>query len=96
LVDSGIAGPLFDLLFDSSIDVQITASAALCNVVLDFSPMKDDIISKGGITKLVDLLNSQNSTLRLNAIWALKNMLFQTDIDTKKKVITELSWDGLF
>lgn len=96
LMDAGIAEPLFNLLFDPEIDVQIKASAALCNIVLDFSPMKDNVIRLGGIRKFIELLNSLNSQLRLNAVWALKNMLFQTTIDIKLAVMKELTWDGLF
>jgi armadillo repeat-containing protein 8 len=95
LVDAGIALPVFHLLFDSDQEVQITASATLCNIVLDFSPMKRIVIENGGVQQLVELVHSSNQELRLNAAWALKNMLFQTDLETKKSVMKHLGWETL-
>ena len=95
LMDAGIAQPLFDLLFDNDLEVQITASATMCNIVLDFSPMKRIVIERGGVQQLVKLIQSSNLDLRLNAAWALKNMIFQTDLDTKKGVMNHLGWSTL-
>ncbi|KAJ1343326.1 hypothetical protein BSLG_002352 [Batrachochytrium salamandrivorans] len=95
LMDVGLAPPLFELLFDENIDVQIEASATLCNIVLDFSPMKKIVLEKGGIKRLVELLDQSESSLRRNALWALKNMLFQADSSTKTTVMQHLGWDKL-
>ncbi|KAJ3285167.1 Armadillo repeat-containing protein 8 [Borealophlyctis nickersoniae] len=95
LVDAGVAIPLFRLLADESDDVQITASATLCNIVLDFSPMKKTVLDNGGVERLVGLVHSEDPRLRLNAVWALKNLLYQADSEIKERVMRELSWDGL-
>ncbi|RKP20485.1 ARM repeat-containing protein, partial [Rozella allomycis CSF55] len=96
LIDSGIAIPLLKLLNDPSLDVQLTASATICNVVLDFSPMKKIVIENNGVEILVDLLSRvTNSTMKLNVVWALKNLLYQADSTTKQKVISILTFSRL-
>lgn len=41
LIDAGIAPPLFVLIRHPGIDVQIAATSVICNLALDFSPMKE-------------------------------------------------------
>lgn len=95
LVDAGIATPLFKLLSDESTDVQTTACATLCNLVLDFSPMKRMIMELGGIEKLVELVHSPDNTLRLNAIWALKNLVYQAESEIKEAVMKVLTYQTM-
>lgn len=40
LMEENVAGALFPLLDDAVADVQAEASATLCNMVMDFSPIK--------------------------------------------------------
>ncbi|ORY06467.1 ARM repeat-containing protein [Basidiobolus meristosporus CBS 931.73] len=95
LVDAGIAIPLFNLLSDESTSVQTTASATLCNIVLGFSPMKTTVLEHGGIERLVHLVSSMDSNLRLNAVWALKNLLFQAEPEIKQTVMKHLTYPKL-
>ena len=40
LFEAGLSKPLLKLLNDKSLNVQITACATICNMVLDFTPLK--------------------------------------------------------
>lgn len=58
--------------------------------------MKKTVLESGGVEKLVALTHASDTHLRLNAVWALKNLLFQADSDVKQRVTKELTWPGLF
>lgn len=45
LIDAGVATPLFELIKHRDIDVQIAATSVICNLALDFSPMKEVSVS---------------------------------------------------
>ena len=41
LIDAGVAVPLFALLKHQDVEVQVAATAVVCNLVLEFSPMRE-------------------------------------------------------
>ncbi|KAJ5738090.1 hypothetical protein N7493_001245 [Penicillium malachiteum] len=91
LVDAGVAPPLFILLKHPDLEVQIAATAALCNLALDFSPMKEAIVQAGIIPTLCEHARSSNTKLRIESLWALKHVVFNTANDIKMKVVEDLS-----
>ena len=56
--------------------------------------MKRSFLENQGTKTLVGLLNASDMTLRLNALWALKNLLFQADYEVKQSVVGHLGWPG--
>lgn len=95
LVDAGLVTPLILLLDDPSTLVQKTACAALCNLVLDFSPMKETVLREGGVRRLVDLIGSADPDLRYNALWALKNLLYLADTPIKTATMELITYPRL-
>lgn len=96
LVDAGIAVPLFRLLSDESLEVRIAATGAVCNLMLEFSPMRKAILDQGAMKILCQHTHSQNAQLRLNAVWALKHFCYQPDEPLQvERLLRELGYDQL-
>lgn len=83
LVDAGVADQLLAILQDKNEHeaVKTEATATLCNLVLKFAPMKQLLIDAGGIKTLVELAHSGQGLIRLNALWALKNVLYSSETE---------------
>ncbi|KAJ5443764.1 uncharacterized protein N7458_007636 [Penicillium daleae] len=91
LIDAGVAQPLFVLIKHPDLEVQIAATAAICNLALDFSPMKQAIISSDIIPILCEHARSSNTKLRIESLWALKHVVYMSPNDVRMKVIEALS-----
>ena len=109
LVDANITPILLPLLNDPAPNVQEYAIATLCNIVLDFSPLKTLVIDGGGLEILNNIINlnstlldeehdSNNNSklLLLNSMWAIKNLLYQADGVIKRRVMQSLTFDTLY
>ncbi|KAK3280949.1 hypothetical protein CYMTET_11240 [Cymbomonas tetramitiformis] len=92
LVDSNMTQALLNLLTDGSTEVKEAAAATLCNMVLDFSPMKEQLLSSGGLRHLAVLAQAPQYVLRLNSMWALKNLLYLSKSPSKEAVMQSLSY----
>lgn len=87
--------PLTRLLRDSSPLVQASALSALCNIVLDFTPSKSPPLQSGLLPLLVSLSRSMDTNLRLNSVWALKNLSYMAEVRVKDTILKELTVGGL-
>ncbi|KAI0974855.1 armadillo repeat protein [Xylaria arbuscula] len=90
LVDHPASEPIFRLLRHPDIDVQHAATACICNLVTEFSPMRESLVDAGVLKVLCEHAHSQNSGLRLNALWALKHLVDSASIEHKKQCLEEL------
>ncbi|CAG8959938.1 hypothetical protein HYFRA_00012655 [Hymenoscyphus fraxineus] len=90
LIDSGVAMPVFRLLQHPDIEVQTAATATVCNLVTDVSPMRTVIAEAGVLKILCAHAHSMNAKLRLNAVWALKHFVHSVPNDDKMKCLEEL------
>ncbi|KAI7957973.1 hypothetical protein MJO29_006190 [Puccinia striiformis f. sp. tritici] len=112
LADEGAGSILFDLAFGApqspehlhdleedslEIHLQIIALGALSNLVLEFSPMKTEVLNRNGIEEFIKLFKvSKFQSLRESALWGLKNIIFSSDYQLKSRVITCLGWDEIY
>ncbi|KAI9727041.1 MAG: Armadillo repeat-containing protein 8 [Cirrosporium novae-zelandiae] len=90
LIDAGITSPLFTLLEHQEQEVQIAATAVICNLVLEFSPMRDAILKENVLKVLCKHAHSTNTRLRLDTVWALKNLVYNSPKQIKMACIDEL------
>ncbi|RFU26130.1 hypothetical protein B7463_g10212, partial [Scytalidium lignicola] len=90
LIDNGVAMPVFRLLQHPDIEVQIAATATVCNLVTEVSPMREVITEAGVLRILCEHAHSMNAKLRLNALWALKHFVHAVGNDMKRLCLEEL------
>ncbi|KAJ6843361.1 uncharacterized protein M6B38_296240 [Iris pallida] len=90
-----IIAPLVQLLHDQSTSVQVAAVSVICNVAIDFTTQKCVLIQNGGVTQLIQLSRSMDSTLRLNSACALRNLMFIGDKTSKGQILNELTLSTL-
>ncbi|KAF6750708.1 ARM repeat-containing protein [Ephemerocybe angulata] len=99
IVDSGLGMEVFGIVMRGARDRRVlnAALAAVCNIVMEFSPLRPIYLRKGLMPRLVQILNrSSDSSLRLNALWAVKNSLNRTTSETKRDMMSDLGWNRLF
>ncbi|XP_023751498.1 uncharacterized protein LOC111899856 [Lactuca sativa] len=82
--------PVIQLLYDASTSVQVAALCTVSNLVVDFRTHKSLFIQSGGVKQLVELSKSMDSTVKLNAVWALRNLMFLVDSRCKEEIFMDL------
>ncbi|KAL9125147.1 MAG: hypothetical protein Q9217_005604 [Psora testacea] len=95
LMDAGLTAPLFVLLRCQDMELKVAATAVICNLVLEFSPMREALLEAGILKLLCDHAHSSNSNLRLNSMWALRNLVVNATLTVKIDCLAELGADWL-
>ncbi|RWS13007.1 armadillo repeat-containing protein 8-like protein [Dinothrombium tinctorium] len=94
--DHAVWIPLRNLLHNAPDDVLTVASSTLCNLLLEFSPTKQHFLDRTAVDLLCGLTKREEPALRLNGVWALMNMTFQTDQNVKLQILSSLGTDQIF
>ncbi|ODN96444.1 hypothetical protein L198_04158 [Cryptococcus wingfieldii CBS 7118] len=84
-----------NLMGEAAWIVEVSATAVLCNMVTDFSPFRSVLVQDGTLQLLVGLTKSEHQPLALNALWAIKNLMFHSDLMAKRDVISHFGHDWL-
>ncbi|KAK4689772.1 armadillo repeat-containing protein 8, partial [Tremellales sp. Uapishka_1] len=84
-----------EVLGERSWTVEVAATATICNLVADFSPVRASLLKEGGVELLVDLTKSSHEPIVLNALWALKNLTFHATESVKNQVMGIFTYESL-
>ena len=113
LLEAQVHLPLIRCLYDTDVTVQTEATAALCNFVVDFSPMRSAVLELGVMNRIVELTEDcvartdldgsdmddsgsrEVKPVSINALWALKNMLFASSRSVKEQVMHAVTFERL-
>lgn len=87
-----LAGPLLDLSIDDDISVATQAAAALSNMAVEYSGIKDQLLRKDGVGRFAGLVASMHQPLRLHGIWGLSSIAYMSTPAVKQSIIDNLPW----
>ena len=87
---------LGNLLIDMNpVCLQVHATAAMCNLVLELSGVRDAVLGGNVLQQLGPLTSSMIPEVRLNAIWALKNLTADCEDSVRLALLQELPWSQM-
>lgn len=77
--------------------VTTEALSLLSDLVLSFSPMKARVLDAehGCLPTIIRLSSHPVEEVRVGALWVLKNALYDTDVQTKERIINAYGWCNL-
>ncbi|KAF2398154.1 ARM repeat-containing protein, partial [Trichodelitschia bisporula] len=90
LFDGGITEPVFKLMKHPSFEVQLAATDVVTNLALQFSPMREQLISFGILDILCEHARSASAEMCFSSLWALKHLICTAPNDFKIPVFTKL------
>lgn len=83
LIDGGIAKPAFKLMQHPNLDVRRAAVDSMVNLILHFSPMREELMELNVLEALCENVHSPDLELRVSALWSLKHLITMSDANVK-------------
>jgi hypothetical protein len=90
---SSVAGPLLRLSKSSDHSLATLAVATLANMAVEYSVLKEHLLSLGGIAEFVSLTASPHRKLRLLGVWALSSVAYMAPPRVKASLMSQLPWE---
>lgn len=53
------------------------------------------LLEQGLLSEIQEFLTSETHLIKLNAVWALKNLLHEAAVNEKRSVLKEIGWESL-
>lgn len=66
--------------------------ATLCNLLLEFSSVKEAVLAQGALASMTALVASGVPELRRNSCCALRNLAFQAEARVRAALMAGLPW----
>jgi len=73
---------------------QAAAAGAVCNLLLSFSGIRPALIQASILQALAPLTQSMLPDLRLHAVWAIKNLANDCELEMQSQLLSELGWSS--
>lgn len=90
MIDYNVGKSIFELLKHSDVNVLISATDVVCNLMVEMSPTRADLVQWGVIKILCDHAHSADSRIRLVSLWALKHLMDKSPKDVREKCLEDL------
>ncbi|KAI0647434.1 ARM repeat-containing protein [Trametes meyenii] len=96
IVDTGLGMAVFQVFMKQGENKQVlyAASAVVCNMLTDFSPLRKTLLEQGCLSRLVQLLHADETELKLSVLWAFKNLLYKATSELKHEVMSAVGRDN--
>jgi len=90
LIDAGLAKPILTLIEHPDDDVSVAATNVACNLVLEFSPMRQNFFDAGAVKILCAHAKRSHHELRVASLWTLKHAMLHAPREKKIEIVDEL------
>ncbi|KAG9036459.1 hypothetical protein FRB95_008757 [Tulasnella sp. JGI-2019a] len=95
-IDSGLGMKLWQMLkTEKDRRVQVVLLMCMSNLVLDFCPLREILLEKGVIQRMVELIDNGDEGVTRNAVWAIRNTLYHCTLSDQMLVLNQLGMERL-